>query len=145
MAQILVIADSSGVAAATLHLLQASLSGAHTVRAITSRECPLWLPRMSVEADFFVLELFWRFPAGYQAQGLTIAQRQVKVGKGVLVFSCLGIAKHLEGRHYWDVSATDNLSDRLSALLEGPTVKMQDLLPLENAMLPRLQLPAQHS
>jgi hypothetical protein len=144
MAAILVITDSEGVGACARHVLRSAFAGTHTVRALAASECPTWLPRAASAADLFVLELLWRFEAGYHAQGLALARRQSAAGKRVLLFSCLAIAPRLDSRIYWDIAAADRLIERVSRVLAEAPATTAELDALA-ASTPGWQvLPSQH-
>ena len=144
MSSVLIVTDTNEMAGLLKTVVADALGASHDVSAISAQECPIWLPKLAAAADFFVLELLWCFPSGHHAQGLTIAQRQMKNGKNFLIFSYFSLARRLGCDCYWDISSPDRLTDRISKLLRQAADCRNELNVLERQFFSLLELPKQH-
>lgn len=144
MSSILIVTDTSELTGPVQAFVADALGASHDVSAISAKECPIWLPRLAADADFFMLELLWGFPGGQQAQGLTLARRQLQNGKKFLIFSYFSLANRLGCDCYWDVSSTDRLTERAARLLNRSADYRNELAVLESRFASLLALPKQH-
>jgi hypothetical protein len=80
--------------------------------------------------DLFILELFRQDDVGFRAEAIFATEKWLSAGRRVLIVSGAAVSKNLNCALYWDLSAPDELRERISRVLREPPALISEIDPL---------------
>lgn len=119
------VTDQKTTAQALEIYLRAAMSRRVDFRYMTYHDTR-YSPELVRQADLFLLELFATDSRGLYTEGILAAEKWLSLGKRVLVLSGAACAGTVNSPVYWDLGASDDLSDRIASLVEAPLPKLQE-------------------
>jgi hypothetical protein len=141
---ILVMTDGESLSQALTRTARLVAGSDTQVYSITYAESPALLTLERVEkTEFFILELFRRYPGGQRAEGVVLAERW-RYRKPFLIVSPLHLAHQIQCPGYWDTAAKDSLVERIRHILSFPERCKQRFDMIQEHFGRMLTLPPQH-
>lgn len=141
----LVVTNAESLGQVLLRLMEQELDANVRILRLTYSDCINQLTRdLIVQTDFFILELFRQYPGGLRAEGLALAERFARHGKGSLIISPLFLAQQVGCHLYWDASSSEPLMDRILNQMMNSRPDHIELDRLTNIFAQFLELPPQH-
>lgn len=142
---LVIITDAERLGEALERAVCRGMGSSVDIIRITYAQCQNYLPRLSKEADYFVLDLLMNYAGGMRAEGVVLGERLIRQGKNVLIISCLSLGKQLSLPCYWDVTSENSLDSHLKQFVNQKMIDIdKDIEKLKNTFQNLLHLPPQH-